>query len=448
MALKLYAGPVIDRSREEILRPAYSVMSRSIETFYPSGVVNIHPQGQAIVPASRRWLQSVSVPRFNKLKSDGWIIQNPYSSITEEHNVVPGSWIDSYYFGPNGALSSTWESMDAVWGLLPSVSNFLPPTEDVGRWQSARDEALTRAYSKANATSATLLVDVSQWKQTANLFMTNISRLIALKKSAINFLSGNQRHRTRSPRKYRVFPDGAVKTADELSGIWLEIRMGVRPLLSSLDGIQEALIKQGLNRSARATFRATEDFDLSSKEERTVGWNPGGAFSSNSVKDYYKTTVEWKGSFRAGVLIEPRANSLSAELGFESAQIPYAAWDIVPWSFIVDRFINVGNYIQSLRPIPGIAFGGSWVVERFVYNVTLEGIFPAVNLWRSNPNLGYTRSAGRTVYEMKRHGTIRSIYGAAPSLPVLRHDWDKILDTNNVIDGVALAIQRALALLR
>lgn len=438
MAIKMYNGPTLDRSRETILRPSLPIQRKNIETFYPSGTTQITYATQVSIPASKRWLRSVSVPGFEKLKAEGWIIQNPYSSITEEHVVRPGNWLDQWYFGVNGALSSTWESQGVVSGLSQSL---FPSASHINRdkWNRAKDEALTRAFSKANSSSATLLVDVSQWKQTARMFKQNILRAREL----FRLSRGLVRNPTGRYLKKRmlnwVSKRSPMSRADQLSGLWVELRFGWRPLLVSLDGIQQAILLQAVNRPTRKTFRATEKFHHESKDVFVNGWNPGGAFWPNAVQDVYTTTTTWDSSFRAGLLIEPWERSLSQEFGFELEQIPYAAWDLVPWSFIVDRFANIGNYLSAMRPIPGNAFGGAWVVERFTYRESYVSRFLPASITSGSKK--YVRSLGETAYEIIRHGTIRTLHSAPPSLPVLRHDWDSINDIHNVIDGIALSIQ-------
>jgi len=47
-------------------------------------------------------------------------------------------------------------------------------------------------------------------------------------------------------------------------------------------------------------------------------------------------------------------------MGFSWESIPITAWELIPFSFVVDWFVNFGDYIQALTPKLGIKGLSSW----------------------------------------------------------------------------------------
>jgi hypothetical protein len=47
-------------------------------------------------------------------------------------------------------------------------------------------------------------------------------------------------------------------------------------------------------------------------------------------------------------------------LGLRDQDIPVTVWELVPWSFVVDWFVNVGDWIQAVTPNPSVTVKGSW----------------------------------------------------------------------------------------
>jgi hypothetical protein len=50
-------------------------------------------------------------------------------------------------------------------------------------------------------------------------------------------------------------------------------------------------------------------------------------------------------------------------MGLRLADVPSSLWELVPLSFIVDRFVSVGAWLDAIVPKPGVTIKGSWTTR-------------------------------------------------------------------------------------
>jgi hypothetical protein len=71
--------------------------------------------------------------------------------------------------------------------------------------------------------------------------------------------------------------------------------------------------------------------------------------------------IEYEVSARAGVLCDVTIDELTI---FGVDQLAESLWELIPFSFIVDWFANVGDTIAALTPDAGVKQRASWVTVR------------------------------------------------------------------------------------
>nr|UJQ84884.1 MAG: hypothetical protein 1 [Leviviridae sp.] len=139
-----------------------------------------------------------------------------------------------------------------------------------------------------------------------------------------------------------------------LSDIWLEMRYAIRPLVFDIQGAIKVL-ESTHSLSPRQTFRSFRSD--SSSEDIDVGWVEGEytyRFVGSKEVDHF---------VRGGALCHARLeNGLPKELGLFN--ITSAAWDLVPYSFVVDWFIDVSGLLAALNPNPIFEELSAWVVDQ------------------------------------------------------------------------------------
>lgn len=117
---------------------------------------------------------------------------------------------------------------------------------------------------------------------------------------------------------------------------WLELRYGWLPLLSDLHGsVQE--LQTAFNRPfyRKVQVRKVAENRLVREGTRLPG-NPGVATSSD---DSYKTVTKVVAYVRGNPPVETR-------LGFTNPL--GVAWELLPYSFVVDWFIPIGNWLNAM----------------------------------------------------------------------------------------------------
>lgn len=178
-------------------------------------------------------------------------------------------------------------------------------------------------------------------------------------------------------------------TIDGLSNIWLGYRYGIRPIMGDIKNLLSA-VAADLDKGMRYTSRG-KNVILNQKSTQT------GTFMRcpHSV-DYPRgvlanTTTQSSRTFRAGVLVEIDRNidALTAIWGLDSPV--EAAWELIPFSFILDWFLNIGDVISAAFLNPGLSPLSSWVTEQISWSQS--SIATAVH---------YTDSSTSCWYKTKR----------------------------------------------
>ena len=155
-----------------------------------------------------------------------------------------------------------------------------------------------------------------------------------------------------------------VKT---VAGAYLGWRYGLKPVLSDVENVARSLSK--LTGKLRRTYRARGS--LSSTSTTVTSGMP-------YMAAYYGTgtwTTRSSLTVRAMSLHEYYADVLS-NAGFTLRGLLTLPWELIPYSFVLDWFINLGDYIGSLVP-EGTAsqLGSCLVIEEttdvdFTYQAT------------------------------------------------------------------------------
>jgi hypothetical protein len=149
----------------------------------------------------------------------------------------------------------------------------------------------------------------------------------------------------------------------ELEGRYMEIRYAIRPLMYDCKGIVDALTREPNSKPKRQTFRGSttySDGDTDYGERPLVMNTNKGIFSATCHE-----TSKWSRDIivRAGVLTELQESSQLNIWGL--TQPIESAWELVPFSFIVDWFFNVSDVLGSWSPDYGFHTLASW------YTVTM-----------------------------------------------------------------------------
>lgn len=302
-------------------------------------------------------MHDVVTPDFYRQSADGVIINNPFDYVLTEWYRDKVSWYTSMFdcitttcsgkpttVINSGARRVGTRSPVTIFGASPA---FLPaPSLDVDR---VKNLAITDAFSKVGDQTAQSLVILAEGEKTIKSFVDIFTRLIRI---------------GRALRKWDVGYLRKQLSAKELSNRWMEGRYAIRPVVYDMCDVVKALKKRGVARPLRQTSRGGFN-DQSTVDQSGVLVYTGFATSYKALKVTQRII-----SARSGVLTAINKISEATIWGLDR---PFEAmWELVPFSFVVDWFFNVGKTIAAWTPKWGLSSLASWVT---VHDIVSQSIF-------------------------------------------------------------------------
>jgi hypothetical protein len=202
-----------------------------------------------------------------------------------------------------------------------------------------------KLVKKLNNRDIDLGVALGEARETAAFVQSAMLRLYrafsaARKRDVSGMLTALGVSKTSKPSKqrFRDIPDAA-------SGVWLEYSYAVRPLLADVYGAMSALEKRHKRPDVvHLRARVSDELDTSIK---TTGAQPGRLDVEYHVSGTLTSTAEL--SFE---IANPFLYTLS-QVGLTNPL--NVAWELVPFSFVVDWFIPVGAFFDGLVPPQGVS---------------------------------------------------------------------------------------------
>lgn len=145
-------------------------------------------------------------------------------------------------------------------------------------------------------------------------------------------------------------PIGAIQSASQG---YLIYRYGIRPTVNSLVGVLEGLMKRvgrvrKSTRSSGRLERSSVEVMASVDTLRTTNY----IIIDKDVADVRAMSLD---EFNA---------SLMFNIGFSPKSLLTLPWELVPYSFVVDWFVNVGEFIGAMAPAIGFTHLGNCLVVR------------------------------------------------------------------------------------
>lgn len=283
----------------------------------------------------------------------------------------------TYYNYYNGWLSSRSVYTGVTEGQVSYHQN--PFTSDPYYDSNVYNEALTRLYDQIRQAETNLAVSIGEGRETSKMLGKALRSmgevLLVAKRAKRDFL--------RSPSK-------------SLAQIWLSYKYGWLPLYSDVYAF--------LN----FTSRTFDETTFVARRSRTVTVDKTQKVASPSV---WSTT---KGFQRHSALISV-TTKVSDTTAFDRSRITSlnplsVAWELVPFSFVVDWFVDVGGYLalQEAALGSGLTFKRGFVTEVCVQKASNDVVGTEIGP-------GYPVTYGRVIYNSRN----RELYRVAKRRQVL-----------------------------
>lgn len=209
----------------------------------------------------------------------------------------------------------------------------------------ANSRALARLQGNVTSVSVNLAQSFAERRQTAQLCTNNLYRILgamlAMKRGSLRMFQQALGVNASRSGWARVTADPPSK---RLANHWLEYKYGWLPLLSDIYGAAE-LLKTRFE-SDRTVYTAKGSF-THNRDVREPVWN------GTQLTDYratHSTTVRYGLSFAP----DNASRQILSVTGISNPAL--LAWELLPYSFIFDWFLPVGNYLKALDAYGGLTF--------------------------------------------------------------------------------------------
>jgi hypothetical protein len=232
-------------------------------------------------------------------------------------------------FNTYKVLSGTAWDYDIASNLEMSIVAATQPND-----AQASNKALSRFVSKLrDSQSASAAVTLAEWSQSHNMIVKRATQLLNAAKSIRALRRGDVAHLEAFDLK---IPKGFRSKAKGSANLWLEYHFGWSPLVQDIYNAVQVLSSAPPSFGIRASGRWLEPINS------LQGTNP-----------LYKRigSYECKTLVGAEVYVSNPNMALANQLGFINPAT--VAWELVPFSFIVDWFLPVGELLGSFTDLLG-----------------------------------------------------------------------------------------------
>lgn len=256
-----------------------------------------------------RWTGTGCQPVYatNVRKSDGFVSQS----------------------GPYGITGVAAHSHDLIFDDLVNSSGIQSEV-------SVRNELIINALIKASDMKINLAVSLAESAKTAELILGKARQI----SSAYFALRRGDLRKVASLLNI---------TPSKIHRNWLEYKYGWMPLLMDVKGAAEHLARQNLGpRLPRFSVSSSKTVESSPKRVIATSYSTG-AVGTETWSVSYQRRQSIKLWFEVA-----NPNLLNASsLGLTNPAL--VAWELVPFSFVFDWFISVGNYLQAVTAMHGLS---------------------------------------------------------------------------------------------
>lgn len=208
-----------------------------------------------------------------------------------------------------------------------AVFNFQPEIKELP--EDILPECHARFLRKASSIQANLALMYAERTKTSNM-VVNAMKTIAAAASHL------RRGRFSQAAK-ALGVSGNQDPAKDLAQQWLQLQYGWRPLLSEV--YNACNYKPPVQKTISATYTRTERSPVVTGQSDPFGW-------SKTRQVTYRT------SMRGTIKVNNSSVAAASSLGLTNPSL--IAWELVPYSFIADWFIPVGDYLTRLHALDGL----------------------------------------------------------------------------------------------
>lgn len=244
-----------------------------------------------------------------------------------------------------------------------NVGDFLAVAAD----PNALIDAKNKALNKAKQMRINLAVTVAEGKNTFRMLYNTVR---TLGESYGHFRKGRWKSASR-----RLGIDAPSRSA---ANNWLAYQLGWLPLISDAVGLIEL---------HRDQFSTARDNLFIVRGATTIVKPSQGVFLNHLVSGNHSVINRLDVTTgRAGMLLKvtSKLDQFQASVGLSASDILSTLWELVPYSFVMDYFINVGQWLGNLSALSGLQVLDAWQITESSRTTNLVCSAAPTSLYTSN----------------------------------------------------------------
>lgn len=306
------------------------------------------------------------VPNFRRRIARGEVINNHCSYVVESSTAGGGSYTainalgETVYVGSGGSQTLYHK------GLHPSCSlGSKPVSVNVDNLFQA---AKMNAIANIDSTPYAMMEDAFEIRETLRFLRKPLGSLSKLSKSYRKAVK--QRNGFKAKNVKELLKDA--------SDVWLQYRFAATPLVRSAMDIHESLTTAKRKYPKRLVARGFSD------DEEIIISEPRCFFSADQYDDFRHTSTRTN-EIKAGILyqVSNPLRDVRFRYGMRAKDVPETLWAIMPYSFMVDRVVDISGSIRSLTNLldPNVEILAGWVTEKETLESKLQHISETLPGW-------------------------------------------------------------------
>lgn len=301
-----------------------------------------------------------NLPKWKSVIAAGGNATTPLTGALEEFYSTPVDVKYDLLYPPDGSWAVREFRGDVAFGLngclLFGVSPQSPMPDYMLDVERADNRARASFYKKLRATQVQFSgpIFLGELRETLRMIRHPAQ---AIRDSADRYYRSLSKWRgaNRPPSKSREKFKWRQELQRVAGGLWLENSFGWQPLLHDIEDAVRAYEKLTVpvSNAVVISVGATDKADFTNTYVgQGAGSNPayhnrdGVVFRHNVIRCVQSCTIRYKGSVSVSTEADQWRNR--SLFGFRADEFLPTAWELLPWSFLIDYFTNVGDLLTSV----------------------------------------------------------------------------------------------------
>lgn len=379
---------------------------------YTDNEFNTTDRGSYLTSSYHKQCIDVVTPNFRRKMARGDIVNNPCRM---EFVSVKSDGSGSYEATNNDTgFVQTFEGQVTQYRMdrdpLPTFDTTIDAEE-------LKKEAKLRALSQVDSTPYAFAEDAAEVRETVKFLKRPWGSLADLMKS---FAKEKKRRQSRVK--------SAKAKVKALADVWTAYRFAASPLVRSSSDLVDSMLTVDKPYPTRRTARGFSYQTKADENSSTEGWHELSVQAKREVQVHASCLYE----------VTNPVTGWRQRYGLRNKDIPETIWAVLPYSFMVDRVVNISDVVGGLVTLsdPGVKIlaGSVRMTSR------AESLYWLSS--QSRPGWSYSTNGNQVVYKTHRYN--REVWrpSVTDALNPRIHPSRLVGDVTSILDLSALILQR------